>query len=511
MRKWLPLLAVCLGTFMLLVDVTIVNVALPSMAVALNSSFTFLQWVIDGYALALAALLMVAGAIADRHGRRGAYVVGLVVFAAASAVCGCAPNPVVLVAARLVQGVGGAAMFASATALLQSSYTGRDRGTAFGIWGAVSAASAAAGPILGGVLTESISWRAIFWVNLPVAVAAVALSLRALPADRPVRHPAGAVDVPGGIAFTVAVAGVVFALISGGEHGWTGARPLSALAVAVVALVAFLLIERRAARPLLDPRLWRSPSFAVLMVTALIMQAAAFGHLAYVSIWLQSLLGLSPIRAGLVVLPLSVASFAVSAGVGRLLHNTSPRLPVGLGMLLIGIGVLLMRLVGPGSGWTALLPGLVVLGAGVGLGTPVLVSATMATVPARRAGMAAGAVNTFRQLGMAVGIAVLGTVYSARMADVVRANPAVPQPDAVAAGLSRGGAASILSAVPVSVRSEFAALAHAAFAAGLDRAFLVAGGAAVLCGLLVLAVVRAPAEPEAEPGPSTPALAEQPA
>lgn len=506
MRKWLPLLAVSLGTFMLLVDVTIVNVALPSMAVALNSSFESLQWVVDGYALALAALLLVAGAVADRYGRRAAYVGGLVVFAAASAACGLATDPTALIAARLVQGVGGAAMFASATALLQSSYTGRDRGTAFGIWGAVSAASAAAGPILGGVLTESISWRAIFWVNLPVAIVAVVLSLRALPEAR---HAAGSVDVPGGVTFTLAVAGTVDALISGGEHGWTGPRTLIPLAVAAVALVAFLLIERRAADPLLDLRLWRSPSFAVLMVTALVMQAAAFGHLAYVSIWLQSLLGLSPIRAGLVVVPLSVASFAVSAGVGRLLHSSSPRLPVGIGMVLIGIGVLLLRLVGPGSGWQALLPGLVVLGAGVGLGTPVLVSATLSTVPARRAGMASGAVNTFRQLGMALGIAVLGTVYSARMADVVRATPGVPHPDAVAAGLSRGGAASIISAVPEPVRARFVALAHAAFAAGLDRVFLLAGGAAVLCGLLVLVVVRATRADD--PEPAAPVLAEQPA
>jgi EmrB/QacA subfamily drug resistance transporter len=497
MRKWSPLLAVCLGTFMLLVDVTIVNVALPSMALALDTSFTSLQWVIDGYALALAALLLVAGALADRYGRRGAYVIGLALFALASLACGLAPSTGALIAARLVQGVGAAAMFAATTALLQGSYTGRDRGTAFGVWGAVNGASAAAGPLLGGVLTQGISWRAIFLVNLPIAIVTIVLALRVLPESK--NDATGRIDVPGGLAFTLTAAAAVFGLISGGEHGWGDRETVASFVLAAAALAAFVGIELRSSHPLLDLTLFRRPSFVVLMLTAVVLQAAAFGHFAYTSIWLQSLLGLSPIRAGFVVLPLSIASFGVSAFLGRLLHGRSPRLPVGLGMLLIGAGALLMMLVGPTSSWSALLPGLIVAGFGVGLATPVLVSAALATVPGPQAGMAGGAVNTFRQLGMALGIAVLGTVFSARIVSVV-ASGTVAHPGTVAEGLSSGGAAALLSAVPEPDRTALTTLAHRAFAAGLDDVFLISGVAALVCGALVLIVLRATAK---DPAPAS--------
>ena len=486
MRKWSPLVVVCLGTFMLLVDVTIVNVALPSMALALDTSFTSLQWVIDGYALSLAALLLVAGSLADRFGRRGSYVVGLTLFALASLACGLAPAAGALIAARVVQGVGAAAMFAATTALLQSSYSGRDRGTAFGVWGAVNGASAAAGPLLGGVLTQGISWRAIFLVNLPVAVVAVVLSLRVLPETR---NAGGRVDVLGGIGFTLATAAAVFGLINGGENGWGDGRTVASFVVAAVTLAGFILVERPSAYPLLDLGLFRRPSFVVLMLTAVVLSASAFGPFAYTSLWLQSLLGLSPVRAGFVVLPLSIASFGVSAFLGRLLHGRSPRLPVGVGMLLIGGGGLLMTFIGNRSGWAVLLPGLIVSGLGVGLATPVLVSAVLATVPGHRAGMAGGAVNTFRQLGTALGIAVLGTVFSGRIRDVVTAGT-VPNPDAVAGGLASGGAAAILAAAPAESRATLTAVAHRAFASGLDDVFLVCGVSALVCGALVLAVVR---------------------
>ncbi len=491
MRKWLPLVAVCLGTFMLLVDVTIVNVALPAMTIALDASFTSLQWVIDGYALSLAALLLVAGACADRYGRRGAYVVGLVLFALASLACGLAPNPELLVVARLVQGVGAAAMFAATTALLAGSYSGRDRGTAFGIWGAVNGAAAACGPILGGLLTQGLSWRWIFLVNLPIAVVAVALTLRVVPESK---NPAARVDVPGAVSFTAFAAGAVYALIAGGEDGWTAGQTLAGSGVALVALAVFLAVEVRRAHPLLDLGLFRKPAFAVLMLTAVVMQASAFGSLAYVSIWLQSLLGLGPVRAGLVVLPLSIAAFVVSAVLGRVLHARSPRLPVGIGMLLIGLGDLLVLNVGPDSGWAALLPGLTVLGLGVGAGTPVLVSAALAHVPGPRAGMAGGAVNTFRQLGMALGIAALGTLFTHRIADVVSADSAVTDPATLADGLASGGAQAIFAAVPDQARGAVESLAHSAFAEGLDRISLVGGIAALVVGVLVLVVLR-PAHP----------------
>ncbi|PWJ53598.1 drug resistance transporter, EmrB/QacA subfamily [Quadrisphaera granulorum] len=490
MRKWLPLTAVCLGTFVLLLDVTIVNVALPSMATSLSASFADLQWVVDGYALALAALLMLAGAIADRAGRRATFVVGLVVFAAASLACGAAPSSSVLVASRVVQGVGGAAMFAATTALLSTSYSGRDRGTAFGVWGAVSGAAAAAGPLAGGVLVDALSWRWVFFVNLPVAAVAVVLALRTLPETR---HPAGRLDVGGAVAFTLAAASLVFGLIRGGEHGWTSAGAVASVGVSALAVVVFCVVERRASAPLLDLRLLRSPSFSGLLVVAVLMQASAFGTLAYASLWLQSLLGLDAVRAGLVVLPLSVVAFVVSAAVGRLLHDRSPWLPVTVGMALIGAGDLLVVLalhVWSPVGWMALVPGMVVGGLGVGLGTPVLVSAALATVPHHRAGMASGAVNTARQLGMALGIAVLGSVLSAAVRSSVSGAAGVPQPERFAAGLTSGGAQQLLAAVPSGARAVAESLAQEAFAAGLDRVFLVAGVAGLVGALVSLVALR---------------------
>ncbi|MFD0348137.1 MFS transporter [Kitasatospora aburaviensis] len=247
MRKWWPLVAVSLGVFMLLTDVSIVIVALPDIGTGLEMDFAGLQWVLDGYALALAALMLGLGALADRRGRRRVYTAGLVVFALASLACGLAPNGAVLIAARVVQAGGGAAMFATAMALLNLAYQGRDRAVAFGVWGAVSGAAAATGPVVGGVLTEYLGWRSIFLVNLPVSVAAVALALRTLPESRD--PDARRIDLPGTVTFTAAAGALVLMLIRGGTDGWTSAPVLALAAVAVVALAAFVLVEARSPHP----------------------------------------------------------------------------------------------------------------------------------------------------------------------------------------------------------------------------------------------------------------------
>ncbi|GAA4831300.1 MFS transporter [Actinomycetospora corticicola] len=470
MRRWWPLVAICLGTFMLLVDVTIVNVALPAMAGSLESSFAGLQWVIDGYALALAALLMVTGSLADRFGRRRLYLVGLGVFAAASLACGLAPTAGALVAARVVQGAGGAAMFATTAALVAITYHGRDRGTAFGVWGAVNGLAAACGPLVGGVLTEVWGWRAIFLVNLPVAALAVALTLAVVARDVRVDG-ATRIDLAGAAAFTAASTALVYGLIEAGAVGWSAVGTVVPLVAAAVALAVFVAVERRVAHPVLDLALFRNRSFAALMVAAAVLSGAAFAHLALVSLWLQEVLRLSPIRAGLAVVPLSIASFVVSAAAGRLLHGGSPARPVAGGLALIGFGVLLLGVVDAGSGPWALAPGLVVCGLGVGLATPVLVSATLAVLPPAKAGVGSAAVNTFRQLGLAVGLAVLGTVFAGY------ANPTDP------------GAPG--------------------YTDGLDAVFLTAGVAALAAAVLVVVLVRRPtSEPaavaSAAPGPAAP-------
>ena len=339
---------------------------------------------VDAYALALAALLMGIGSISDIVGHRKAYIAGLALFAASSLVCGIAPNVGSLIAARAVQGVGAAAMFATTFALLNSSYAGRDRGTAYGMWGAVAGAAAAIGPIFGGLLTEGLSWRWIFFVNLPISIAAIALCLRVLSGDRPEGNQR--VDLPGMATFTLGAAAVTFASIRASDDGWSSWRVLGLLALSAVAFLTFVIVERRSDHALLDLSLFKSRSFVGIMIAALLLNFAAFAYFTYTSIWLQSLLGLSPIQSGLTGLPLSISAFLVSALIGRFLHKSAAGPIIGGGLLLIGVGGIVSGLlVGSGSSWPALVLGFLIVGVGVGLGTPTLSSSAMASVtPATR-------------------------------------------------------------------------------------------------------------------------------
>ncbi|BEP15582.1 MFS transporter [Acidothermaceae bacterium B102] len=510
MRKWLPLVTICLGTFMLLVDVTIVNVALPDMAVDLGTSFSSLQWVVDAYALALAALLMGIGSFSDIVGHRRAYIAGLGLFAVSSLACGVAPNVGFLIAARAVQGIGGAAMFATTFALLNSSYQGRDRGTAYGMWGAVAGASAALGPIIGGLLTQGLSWRWIFFVNLPVSVAAIALCLKVLSGDRP--EGKQRVDLPGMAAFTISAGAVTFAAIRSSDDGWGSGRVIGLLVLAAVALAGFIAIERRSDHALLDLGLFKSRSFVGIMLAALLINFAAFSYFAYTSIWLQSLLDLTPIQAGLTGLPLSLSAFLVSAVIGRFLHKSAPGPIIGGGLILIGIGgVLCFAFVGSGSSWPALVAGFLVSGVGVGLATPTLGSSAMAAVIPQRGGMAAGAVNTARQLGFALGIAVLGSVFTARAASSLSGH-GVQGSSGLASALAGGQSKAIIGKAPAAGRADLVRWIHDAFASGLDAAFLVAGIVGLVAGVAVLVLVRptkgaAPAAPPAWEKKDAPAVA----
>jgi EmrB/QacA subfamily drug resistance transporter len=496
-HKWLPLVAVCLGSFMLLVDVSIVNVALPDMAVDLGASFTALQWVFDIYAIALAALLLGAGALADRHGHRTVYAFGLVLFALASLCSGLAPGTTALIVARGFQGVGAAAMFATTVALIDASYSGRDRGLAFGVWGAVNGAAAAAGPLVGGLVTEGLSWRWIFFVNLPVSVVALALTLTVLP--RPARRGDRRVDVPGIAAFTVAAGALTYALTRAPAAGWGAPSTVGLLALAALGGLAFVVLQLRAADPLVDLGLFRRPAFTATMIAALVLSVAAFGAAPLLSLWLQSVNGMSPIGAGLALAPLSLAVLVTSPALGRVLHRVPPRLPIAAGLALVGAGALLQARLGAGSGWAALLPGLVVAGVGVGLVSPTLVSAALAAVPSERSGMAAGAVNTMRQVGFALGIAALGAVaqgaIGAKLGDA-----GVPRSADVAEKVV-GGQAPSLSAAAGGGRAALDAAIHAAFASGLDAA-LVAAGAAGLIGAALSAVLL---RPRPAPAPAVPA------
>ncbi|MFG2497689.1 MFS transporter [Streptomyces sp. NPDC048441] len=473
MRTWGPLTAVCLGTFMLLLDVTIVIVALPDMARALNASLSDLQWVIDGYALALAALLLGVGAAADVLGRRRLNVLGTGLFALASLGCGLASNAEVLVAARALQGLGAAAMFATTLPLLGAAYQGRDRSAALGIWGAVSGAAAALGPIVGGLLTEGPGWRWIFFVNLPVSMASIWLTLRMVPESK--GQSGRRIDWAGTATFALFAGALTYGVVRAGAEGWASAASTVTFAVAVLALVGFVAVERRVAQPLLDLKLLRMPAFTGVLLGAIGFNAAAFGLMPYLSIWLQTLLGMSPVHGSLVMLPLAATSFIVAAVGGRLLHGVPARLTIGVGLLLIGAGGVALAVLDAGSSWGSLVFGLSLAGIGTGLVSPGLAGAALAAVPPANAGMAGGAVNTFRQLGYALGVAVFGTVLTSRMQDTLGHDAAHT--------VAGGGAAAVRGTL-----SEHTV--RAAFASGLNAAAVVAGVLGLVAGVAVLALVR---------------------
>ncbi|MET9381763.1 MFS transporter [Streptomyces sp. NPDC002928] len=481
--------AISLGTFMLLVDVTIVTVALPDMAEDFGTTLADLEWVVDIYALALAALLLGVGSSADRFGRKRVYLGGLIVFTAASLVCAVAPNEGVLIAARAVQGLGAAGMFGTTIALLGMHYSGRERGVAFAVWGATNAIAAAAGPVVGGLLTEYLDWRWIFFVNLPVCLIAVMMTVRVVREER--SPDARRADVLGTLTFTVASGALTFALIHAHSDGWGAPLTLGMFAVAVVALALFIVVESRHEHPILDLSLFRRPSFTGIMLSGLILQGAAFAYLLFESLWMQTVLGYGPVKAGLYILPMCGAAFVVSTLAGK--FGPFPlRTSMGAGLALIALGSGLQAMLDAGSSADTIVAGLVVSGLGVGLVTPSLGAAALASVPPERGGMAGGAVNTFRQLGFALGIAVFGVIFQSRIESVLKDNGHVSEPHETAVALSGGQAQSIISGSSAGERAGVEHLVREAFASGLNLMLWMAAALGAVAAILVFWTVRLP-------------------
>ena len=314
-RKWWVLGAVCSGVFMLLLDITIVNVALPSIERGFSASLSDLQWVISIYALTLAAFLLTAGSLADRYGRKVLFAAGVTIFTIASLLCGVATSSAFLIVARAVQGVGGAIMFATSLALLADAFRGRDRGTAFGIFGAVTGAAVAVGPVLGGAITSGLTWRWVFFVNLPVGVATFAVTLLRVPESRDNR--AARPDVAGFITFSLSLAALVLGLIKSTADGWGSGIVAGSLAASAVLLCAFVLIEARTAAPMLDLRLLRVPTFDGGLVAAFAISASLFSLLTYLVIYVQNVLRMSAVATGVRFLPLTAAIFVTAGVAGR--------------------------------------------------------------------------------------------------------------------------------------------------------------------------------------------------
>lgn len=432
--KWWTLVAVCTGVFMLLLDITIVNVALPDIQTDLDASLSDLQWVIDAYALSLAALLLTAGSLADLYGRRRVFMIGLVIFTLGSVACGASQDVVLLCVSRALQGIGGAAMFATALALLASAFHGRDRGVAFGAFGATTGVAVAVGPVLGGVLTSGLSWRWIFFVNVPICLVALAVSGWRVKESHDPR--AGRPDWIGFVTFSTALGALVFGLIEAGQKTWTDPVVLASLIASAVLLAVFVLSQVRQHEPMFDLGLLAKPTFTGGLIAAFGVSASIFSLLAYLVIYVQNVLDYSAVQTGLRFLFLSGASFFAAIAAGRLTEKMPVKWLIGPGFLVLGVGLLLLTGIEPDSTWRHLIPGLVVSGIAVGMINPPLASTAVGVVETARSGMASGANSTFRQVGIATGIAALGSIFSRQVTDAVRPELQGKVPDQALDGLT---------------------------------------------------------------------------
>ncbi|MGZ4174093.1 MAG: MFS transporter [Solirubrobacteraceae bacterium] len=491
-RKWWTLIVVCVGTFMLLLDITIVNVALPSIAKDLKASFSDIQWVIDAYALTLAALLLTTGVLGDLFGRRLLFAIGLALFAFTSLLCALAPTALVLIIARAGQGVGGAIMFATSLALLAQEFQGRERGTAFGVWGATIGASAAIGPLLGGALTEAFGWASVFYINVPIGIAAAILTMTKLAESRDPRGKR--IDWIGTVTFTAALFLLVFAVIRGNAEGWGSTLIVSLLTAAVVLLVIFVISQAVQDNAMLDLSLFRNPTFDGAAIVAFALSGSMFAMFLFLTLFLQTDLGLSPLQTGLRFLPVTVVSFFVAMLSGNLSTRVPVRLLLSLGLLLVGGGLLLMRGLSGSSEWTALLPGFLLAGAGVGMINPALASTAIGVVPPQRSGMASGINSTFRQVGVATGIAVLGAIFesaiSSRLTPSLAGSPAAGHTGQIAHAVAGGGAQGVIAGVPAAQRARATVAIHDAFAGAMNEILLVAAILALAGAVLALGLLR---------------------
>jgi EmrB/QacA subfamily drug resistance transporter len=419
--KLITLGTLCFTLFMAMLDNTVVNLALPTIQRKLGASVSGLQWIVDAYILFIAALLLTGGTLGDMYGRRKAFIGGLGLFTLGSLLCALAPNLSMLIAARCFQGVGGAVMMPSTLSILTNTFRDpRERAQAIGIWAGVSGLALAVGPLVGGAMVDTFGWQSIFLINLPVGVLAIVLAWLFVPesADREGRS----LDLPGQALAIIGLASLTYAFIEANKYGWTSATIISLFVVAVVALTAFVAVEARTTNPMVQLSFFRNRTFSGANMVGLIVSFGFFGIIFFLSLFFQSVQGYSAVRAGVLTLPMTLGVMVLAIVSGRITGAIGARVPVAVGMFLLGGALLGFTIVAPTTPYSQLWYFLLLMGAGMGLVMSPITTAIMSTVPTARAGMASATSNTMRQVGGVFGIAVLGSVVTNRYASSLKAS-----------------------------------------------------------------------------------------
>jgi EmrB/QacA subfamily drug resistance transporter len=409
-RKWWTLGAMCFALFMIMLDNTVVNVALPSIQKSLGASLSGLEWTINAYTLTFAVLLVTGGRLGDVFGRRRAFIVGVVLFASSSATAGLAPNAASLVASRAVQGVGAALMMPATLSIITHAFPSHERGKAIGTWAGVSGLALAIGPVVGGFLTEHVSWRAIFFLNVPVAIAAVIVTLAAARESRDHTVPRS-VDYAGVLTLSLGIGALVLALIEGNRWGWASPAILSLLALSVVSLLAFGLVELRSSKPMIEFGFFNNRTFLATNGVAFCISFAMLAMFFFMALYMQNILNYSPLEAGIRFLPSTLVIIITAPLAGRLTDRIGAKLPIATGLSLAAVSLFLQSRITVDTGYGLLLPAFILMGLGIGLVMSPMSTAAMNSIDPRKAGGGSGILSMSRMVGGTFGVAAVGALF----------------------------------------------------------------------------------------------------
>jgi len=496
-RKWWTLGAMCFALFMIMLDNTIVNVALPSIQKDLGASISGLEWTINGYTLSFAVLLATGGRLGDIFGRRLMFLVGVVIFALSSATAGFAPDELSLVISRVVQGVGAALMMPGTLSIITDAFPAHERGKAMGTWAGVSALALAVGPVLGGFLTEHVSWRAIFYVNIPVAVGAVLATLFAVRESRDTSVGRD-VDYAGVGVLTVGLTALVLALVEGNSWGWGSTEVIGLLAAAALALPAFVFVENRVKAPMVQFDLLSDRNFLAAVCVAMIISFGMLGVFFFLALYMQDILGYTPLEAGIRFLPSTLMIVGVAPVAGRLSDRFGPRWLIAIGLTIVAASLFSFSRIAVDSTYLDLLPGFMLLGIGIAMTMSPMTSAAMNAVPVQKAGIASGVLSMFRMVGGSLGVAVTGAIFqglvTSKLGSLLSGSGVTAaQRDAVSEQLG-GGSVAKVPGLSAAQAKEVTTAGSEAFVYALGHAMTVSGLVALLGAVIGATAIRAKAK-----------------